>query len=200
MIIYQVCNQVTGKLYVGYTKQTIERRWSRHCKHTYEGSHCVLHRAIQKYGRDAFTVTLLEECSEENVLDAKRRWIAKLNTMLPNGYNMTLGGDGTLGRKNSPEERARRSLAARKRFKNPLERAKMSDSRAASQKRVLQYVKEDVVEYASLKAAERVTGVPRNHIRDVCLGRRYFAGGFVWRFQDLYVRDSSPLPSPPIKR
>jgi predicted XRE-type DNA-binding protein len=57
------------------------------------GSTSIIHNAIRKYGKDAFEIELLQECrSFEELDDAERKWIAELNTIAPNGYNIEVGG------------------------------------------------------------------------------------------------------------
>ena len=96
MYIYKITNIVTQKCYVGQTIRTPEKRFRVHC---YDASrnpnHSYLHRAIQKYGREVFTVELLEECSPETLDSQEKFWIYFLNTKAPNGYNIKCGGAGS---------------------------------------------------------------------------------------------------------
>lgn len=97
MRIYKITNTVNGKVYVGQTVQTLERRWALH-KHQAKHRNRPLYRSIRKYGIQHFVVELLEELSpgsSQQILDEKERfWIAHLNAMVPSGYNLTSGGDG----------------------------------------------------------------------------------------------------------
>lgn len=100
MIIYRALNRVTGKSYVGQTRRPLyERRAGHYCraKNSPEAGG-VFAAAIRKYGRDAFEWEVLEVVQSEADLDeadldeAERRWIAELNTVSPNGYNLEPGG------------------------------------------------------------------------------------------------------------
>jgi hypothetical protein len=54
-----------------------------------------LHKAIRKHGKDLFSIVVI--ASFESRLDAlafEVSEISRLNTMAPNGYNMTCGGEG----------------------------------------------------------------------------------------------------------
>ncbi len=90
MQIYLITNTINGKQYVGQTVQTLEARWKLH-RHNEK---CIaLHRAIKKYGAEAFSLAVLETCSTiEQLNEAERAWIEKLNTRVPNGYNIREGG------------------------------------------------------------------------------------------------------------
>ena len=94
MRVYKITNKQNGKIYVGQTKGTLSKRFSAHVSSATRGSKAsIIHNAIRKYGRDAFKIELLEECQSFEELDeAERRWIAELNTVAPNGYNIEKGG------------------------------------------------------------------------------------------------------------
>lgn len=93
--IYKITNQINGKVYVGKTLETIEKRWRKHCRDS-EKSNCAnrpLYRAINKYGIENFIVEEIEECSPNVANEREIYWIEKLNSF-KDGYNATLGGDG----------------------------------------------------------------------------------------------------------
>lgn len=46
------------------------------------------------YGIDKFHIEIVEECSEEELNEKEIYYIKKFNSLSPNGYNMTAGGDG----------------------------------------------------------------------------------------------------------
>lgn len=94
MIIYVITNKINGKQYVGQTKGSLEQRWNQH-KHY--ASHCyALKAAISKYGADNFSIEQIDSANSREELNEKERyWIEKLNTLSPNGYNLTTGGDCT---------------------------------------------------------------------------------------------------------
>jgi group I intron endonuclease len=107
--VYRITCLVTGKAYIGITKFTAERRWRSHQsaarKKLYRS---LLHQAILKYGADQFRITTL--CVAHDRKEAgriERALIAAYGTRIPNGYNITLGGEGTHGikRHHSPETR-----------------------------------------------------------------------------------------------
>ena len=107
-IIYRVTNTVNGKTYIGQTKTPLGKRWSKHCSDARAGAGWVLAAAIRKYGKEAFTVDVVEECADKEALNAAEiAWISKLQPV----YNACAGGGG-LGAP-SPEVRAKISLAIR---------------------------------------------------------------------------------------
>lgn len=92
-IIYKITNKVNGKLYIGQTIQTLKDRWYRHCCNVSDVSEqqMVIKKAIHKYGKENFTIEVIEECSEELLDEKEIYWIAYYNTYYT-GYNSTKGG------------------------------------------------------------------------------------------------------------
>lgn len=80
-------------MYIGVTIDP-ERRWSQHRRMNTQCS--ALKSAFKKYGVGSFTFTVLV-CGEDRYIDALEiKAIENLNTLSPNGYNITLGGDGAV--------------------------------------------------------------------------------------------------------
>lgn len=113
--IYKITNKLNNKVYIGQTRSA--RPTDRYAKHKYIASHLekekyvsLIHRAMNKYGLDNFTFEIIEEV-ENNLLNKKEmEYIQIYNSLVPNGYNLTKGGEGTLGfsRPQSEEEKNRR--------------------------------------------------------------------------------------------
>lgn len=88
----------SGKVYHGITVKSVERRLEQHRYNAIRGLHYPLYKAIRKYGFDSFKVEVLSDS-----IDADELWalevaaIAADNSLAPNGYNATVGGDGCVG-------------------------------------------------------------------------------------------------------
>ncbi|MEK6633510.1 MAG: GIY-YIG nuclease family protein [Nitrospirota bacterium] len=84
--IYAVRNKVNGKQYVGQTKQDPEVRWRYHRS---TPKQFELHRDMAFFGKQQFSMRVLQYCTTKEVANAAEiRWIKKLRTMAPLGYNM----------------------------------------------------------------------------------------------------------------
>ena len=93
--IYKITNLINGKMYVGKTTKTIQQRFKEHCQDSKKErlSHRPLYSDMKEYGCENFSIELLEE-DNSNPEQKEIYWIEKLNTKIPNGYNIALGGNG----------------------------------------------------------------------------------------------------------
>ena len=91
--IYQIQNDINGKIYIGKTEFSIEKRWKEHCRDYKKESEekRPLYLAMNKYGIEHFHISLLEET--DNPEERECYWIEKLGSF-KYGYNATIGGDG----------------------------------------------------------------------------------------------------------
>lgn len=98
--IYKITNKIDGKIYVGKTTKSIEYRFRQHIRKSHinvkYGGISYLHRAMSKYGCENFSVSLLEECQNEDELNIREKfWIKELHSQDPEiGYNIQDGGNG----------------------------------------------------------------------------------------------------------
>lgn len=95
--IYKIENLINHKCYIGQTKKTIQERYKEHIYSSKSKkskiASKVLYKAMRKYGLENFEVTLLEECSDDDLNNREIYWIDKFDSYR-NGYNSTIGGDG----------------------------------------------------------------------------------------------------------
>jgi group I intron endonuclease len=93
--VYIITNIRNGKQYVGVSKH-LKRRWARHLRAL--GETPLLHKAINKYGKDSFVFTHFADAfDKEAAFDIEKMLIEQHNTMYPNGYNLTKGGECGVG-------------------------------------------------------------------------------------------------------
>ena len=106
--IYKATNKVTGKCYIGFDCNWPYRKTAH--KHAVKrGSTLVFHNAIRKYGWENFKWDAVEQSEDGNFLLSEREefYIRKFNShyIYGAGYNMTFGGEATLGWVPSEETR-----------------------------------------------------------------------------------------------
>jgi len=110
--IYEIKNKVTGKSYIGSSKQ-IEKRWDQHLQALEKGRHhsILLQRAWNKYGRSYFEFKVKEECGEEQLLEREQYYLD-----LEPEYNIgsqASGGDNLSNHPNKEEIVERRRQTSR---------------------------------------------------------------------------------------
>ena len=97
--IYCIERIETGEKYIGKGKN-LKREMNR----SHKECPC-LYNAIKKYGENSFIRYIIEYCEIEELNEKEQDYIENLNTLRPNGYNLTKGGNGQMGWIPSPETR-----------------------------------------------------------------------------------------------
>jgi hypothetical protein len=91
-IIYKISSP-SGKVYVGQTIRSFEKRMQQHKQ---DSSCCTLiKRAIDKYGGEMRYEIIEENVPYEQLDEREIYWISYFNSLAPNGYNCTTGGQYT---------------------------------------------------------------------------------------------------------
>ena len=87
MFVYITKNLINGKKYIGYSTRQDKN---------YKGSGTLIKKAIKKYGKENFLLTVLEYCSSiKSLSKAEKKWIKKFNAVERNDfYNLCYGGYG----------------------------------------------------------------------------------------------------------
>ena len=162
--VYRHTNNINGKQYVGITKRVPEKRWG------YNGARYgdqPLGRAIEKYGWDNFTHEILTTgLTKAQAEEEEKRLIKKLNTLVPNGYNLTTGGN--LGTEFSLETREK--LKASRLGKKASQSTREKISAIHSGKTVSEETRRKLSEARKgLKESEEW----KRHISDGCKGKKW---------------------------
>lgn len=122
--IYRATNTINGKCYIGFdskwpNRMNAHRKASFNEKASDYNTH--FHRAIRKHGWDAFVWEILYAHYDGHYTknEMESHYITE-NDSYNNGYNMTLGGEGTIGLKYTEERRAKLSKALKGKYQPPL--------------------------------------------------------------------------------
>lgn len=132
--IYKIINIKNQKIYIGQT--TKKRPTDRFSQHKYlalypqqEKNISYLHRAMKSDGIDNFKFEIIEQVDNLLLNEREKYWIKQYNSLAPNGYNLTVGGQGTPGfsRPQSQEEKNKKGNYVKKYYQNhPQAREKVS--------------------------------------------------------------------------
>lgn len=86
--IYLITNKIDGKQYVGQTRASPETRFKQH-----RYSNGLLGISIRENGFDNFELKVMDIADNIDELNEKEvDWIHKLDTLIPLGYNVSIGG------------------------------------------------------------------------------------------------------------
>tara|TARA_R110000868_G_scaffold348034_1_gene608969 strand:+ start:364 stop:942 length:579 start_codon:yes stop_codon:yes gene_type:complete len=94
----------TGKKYIGKTERNVEDRLRQHKSLVKKGIRRKFYNAVRKYGWEKFIFGIVDECDSDCINLMETKWIETYNTF-HNGYNSTLGGEGSIGAVRSQETR-----------------------------------------------------------------------------------------------
>lgn len=88
--VYAFRNKLNGKVYVGQSKNVTTRRVQHERGDTSNSRR--FHNAMQKYGSEGFDWVVLEYCDIDQLNEREAYWVQQLDSLHPNGYNLTSGG------------------------------------------------------------------------------------------------------------
>jgi hypothetical protein len=103
--IYKITNNITNKIYIGQAVSHIRKknkllphgtngRFKSHIREALGNNNVkytckYLDDSIKKHGSTSFTTNVLQICSQDDANRIESEWIIQLNSLAPNGYNLT---------------------------------------------------------------------------------------------------------------
>jgi group I intron endonuclease len=217
--VYKITNKINNKVYIGITSKGVSARWKEHLYNAEHGCPFKLHNAIRKYGKESFSIELVDFCNNwEELTEKEQYYISKYNSIQDEfGYNMTEGGDGTFGRQHTEETKDKIRQKALGREITETTRLKLSeagkvvtDARKAywesgqigstRKKAVLQYTKEGnfIQEFSGVNEASRLTGIHTTTLSNA-LKRKNITESkvnpYIWVYKENYPDVPTTVPS-----
>ncbi len=118
--IYKHTHRDSGRAYIGKTND-VRKRQLKHLNAAKNDSSFHYHRALRKYGENAFDTEILweGECESE-AYEQEIKLISEYDTY-NNGYNMTVGGDGLGSGDKHPLYGIRRSSKTKRKISEKLQ-------------------------------------------------------------------------------
>lgn len=189
-LIYKVENLTNGKIYIGQTVYTIEKRRSEHecwALKSYKKG-IVFYSAIRKYGKNSFKWEVIDYANSQDELNNKEIfWIDYYKSYISrydsNGYNMTLGGEGRAGYTHSEETKNKIRESNMKR---------MLEDGTHFSKSVLKFSLDGklIAKYDSAKEGAESVGCNQQNVTDCCRDyRQKTAYGYIWIYEEDYTED-----------
>jgi group I intron endonuclease len=126
--IYKIVNNINGKIYIGYDSNWPNRKQS-HIYHT-KNRNQYIYQALRKYGIENFTwEPIYQSKNGKHCLQVMESYFIKEYDSFNTGYNLTLGGEGTLGRPTQQSTKNKISQALKNKPKSKKHLQKMSETR-----------------------------------------------------------------------
>lgn len=212
--VYKITNKVNNKVYIGITSKGISARWKERIYSAEHGCPFKLHNAIRKYGKENFSIELIDFCNSwEELTEKEQYYISEYKSLQDEyGYNMTEGGDGTFGRCHTEETKEKIRQKAIGREVTEATRLKLSEAGkiiteareayrnsgnigSSRRKPVLQYTKDGkfISEYRGVNEASRLTGIHVTTLSNALKGRNVIGSKvnpYIW----VYKEDYSDVP------
>lgn len=204
--IYKITNTINNKMYIGKTINTIASRWGEHQKNfTSLRDDMVIHKAMHKYGKEAFIIEEIERCDNSIINEREQYWIAYYDTY-NSGYNSTIGGEGApkinreqvidCWRDGMTITEICETIGVTRHTVSGILAANGVDTLAtktrALGKRVEQYTLDGIFvkEYDSISdAARSVANATPSNINSCCTRRHTSAYNYLWKYKD----DPTPI-------
>ena len=194
--IYQIRNLVSGKIYIGQSKN-IYARWYEHKRELNKNEHHsrYLQRSWNKNGQDNFEFLIVEICDIEELNEKEIYWIEK-NDSFKSGYNSNIGGCGSRGY--IPTEETRKKISKSHKALNKKltqeQKQKLFNAIHTNLKEILQFdlkgnfIKEWSCELEIVKDCN----ISSRGIGGCCRREklRRTANGFIWIYKEDYEKDN----------
>lgn len=128
-MIYMAYNPISEKYYIGQAVDFEQRKSAHKSQSKLNKDKCYFHRAIRKYGFYVFEWSILSEEDSKDKMDLLERLYICIFKSYDRryGYNLTIGGEGSVGFKHSRES-IQKIRDSRKGDKNPNFGKPISDS------------------------------------------------------------------------
>ena len=126
--IYRIVNNLNGKVYIGYDSKWPNRK-KGHIYHTKDRNQYI-YQSLRIYGIENFTWDPIYQSKDgKHCLNVMESYFIKEYDSFNSGYNLTLGGEGTLGRPTKDITRSKISQALKNKPKSKEHIQKMSETR-----------------------------------------------------------------------
>ena len=101
--IYKITNSINGKTYIGFDSNWPNRMITHYYKsHSKNSKHYPIHLAIKKYGWENFSFEVVYQSKDRyHTQNEMEKYFIEQYDSFHEGYNLTLGGEGTFGKKQS---------------------------------------------------------------------------------------------------
>lgn len=200
-IIYCVTNIINKKKYIGQTTQPLARRLKDHFSPSKKDKG-LLSRSAFKYGKENFETTILERVDISLLNEKEKYYIEKMNTKVPNGYNLADGGDNFFHNEITKRKISESLKGKKQKKRQPLseihkqniskantnkKRSKISIQRMKDSRKNKKKISDNHGRvYESIQEAGRILGIRASAIHAYLVGKRKSINGLTF----IEIKDS----------
>ena len=207
-IVYCLIDITSDREYIGQTRCAVKKRFREHKR-----SKSYIGNAIRAIGAENFLIVILKECDSKEELDRwEKHFIKSRDTLAPNGYNLTEGGEGTVGfhrgkptpehcaklsavhagKKKSPEHVAKVTLALKGRKQPPefVEKHAVAIRKLSPYRTLQNEIEQRKLTYAGIS---RVLGLTNNVFSNKMRGRRNFTVKDIAKLVEIFGKPAEYL-------
>lgn len=198
--VYQIRNVISGKVYIGSTQISFNKRKYQHFRLLRANKHhsISLQRAWNKHGEISFIFEILEECAASYCIEREQYYLDNAKPF----YNINICASSRKGvkitdlvclekmRKAGDKGRQNLTLDGRKRIsianKGPKSKEHIKKVADKQKKAVIQLSKygKKIAEYESAKEACKTNNwKDYTSIYQVCNSKRLYSHGFIWKYK-----------------
>lgn len=162
--VYKVISP-SNKVYIGITKNSMERRRYSHELRTSNGSSIAFHNAIRKYSNAMVWSVIRSNLTKDEAILCEIDLIAKYKS-LKKSYNICDGGEGTSGYvyTECAKAKIREGMAKVDCSKSDESRLKISKSKGGKSFKVIDLDGNTIGIWQNLRKCERDLDIPKPHI------------------------------------
>ena len=92
--IYKIVNAQNDKVYIGLTTRPLSKRFNEHKTDKRKTRITGISRAMRKYGYEHFSIVEISTAeNKKELMQMEKDYILEYNSLAPNGYNFTTGGE-----------------------------------------------------------------------------------------------------------
>lgn len=179
--IYKSTNTINGKVYIGFASDFTKRKYRHKHYSLVKMVNNHFYTAIRKYGWEKFEWSIIymsldkDYClnvMENYFISEYRSYIGYDNCQ---GYNMTLGGDGSTGNHKPKTKQHRERISLSHKGKKLSEQHILNAAQARSKDYTMIGPSGDIVEIKNMSEFCRINGLNQSHMISVCNGRYGFS-------------------------
>ena len=207
MFIVYKATSPSNKVYIGITTRNLRTRINEHFSKS-KKLKTPFSSALKKYGKKIKWEILDTAISFKELTEKEKYYVHKCKSFFPKGYNYTLGGEGSLGKKHSQKTKkllsklgkgrvfskeTRKKISERNKNRKHKKSSRVKICKSLGHKNFYVYEKQTlnlVGVWLVKNYCAKDLGLSRTKISDCLNGRRKSTGGYIFSYKEVQNRQA----------